>query len=172
MKTDLPELEAQLKASEEAISRHLDALQDEMRRTGQDVRDYVKKNPWVGVTACLVAGVAVGLLLGKRRGAVISRSLIGGYVDRLVDIGLEAGVSESEMTSLLREAVREAAPPVVGLAPAPRGSGLAGKVFGIVSGLAIDFAKRSIMGFLEERLSARRATVNDSTKSDMRSTGP
>ncbi len=171
MKTELPELEAQLRASEEAISRHMDALQDEVRRTGQDVRDYVKQNPWVGVTACLVAGVAVGLLLGKRGGGVSSRSLVGGYVDRLVDIGLEAGVSESEMASLLREAVREATPPHAGSAPAPRGSGIVGKVFGIASGLAIDLAKRSIMGFLEERLSARGASVNDSRTGDERPSG-
>ncbi len=169
MKTDLPELEAQLRASEEAIARHLDALQDEVQRTGQDVRDYVKRKPWVGVTACLVAGVAVGLLLGKRRGGDASRSLVGGYVDRLVDIGRDAGVSESEMASLLREALREVTPPAPGPMPAARGSGITGKIFGIASGLAIDFAKRSIMGFLEERLSARGASVNDSTTGKARS---
>ncbi|MDZ4699474.1 MAG: hypothetical protein SH809_07200 [Rhodothermales bacterium] len=171
MKTELPDLEAQLVASEEAISKHLDALQDEVQRTGQDVRDYVKRKPWVGVTACVVAGVAIGLLLGKRREGAVRRSRVGGYVDRLVDIGKEADVSDTEMATLLLGAVREVAPSLADSLPPSRGSGIAGKVFGIASGLAIDFARRSVLGFLEERLSARGAPTNDSTVGDGRSSG-
>lgn len=164
MKSDPNVLEARLKATEEAISAHLDALQEEVQRSGADVRHYLKENPWVALTASLVAGVALGMLLGKPRGQSSVGDVAGHALDRLGEIAREAGASESEIAQLLRQASRETArvqPPP----PPPRQSGIMGKLFGIASGLAFDLAKRSIMNFLDERLSAGGLSKND-RKSD------
>ncbi len=160
MKTD--SLDARLKASEEAIASHVEALQTEVEQTGREVRDFVLRNPWVGVTGALLGGVAVGLLLGKRRGPRTHRDVLDRYLDGLSDIARSAGATDEEVSVLLRDALRESMPPVVIRGAKEGRGGVAGKIFGIVSGIAFDMAKSSLMRFMDQRLSAGAPATNES----------
>jgi hypothetical protein len=162
MKSDPTTIEAQLKATEEAIARHLDAIQDEVQRTGADVRQYVKENPWVGITASLAAGLVLGLVLSRKGRFAASHEEEGEpALHKMADFARESGISERELAAMLRDAVREAAPPPPARASA--GGGVGNKLVAMLSGLVFDLAKRSIMNFVSDRLSARRSSANDSS---------
>lgn len=140
-----------LKQKEAEISKHLEALQDEMTSTGSDVKHYLKKNPWVGVAGSVVAGVAIGLLAGKKSKKIRQQEIVDTYIERLIDVAGQRDGSEREVGALLREALREIAPTASPSQPINKSGGLSGKLISIVVEMGLGFAKKSLMNFLEEK---------------------
>ncbi len=143
-----------MKQKEEAISKRIEALQHEMTSTGADVKQYLKNNPWVGLAGSVFAGIAVGLIAGKKSEKTRQKELVDTYIDRVAEVARETGASEQEVGVLLREALRNTMPPVVYSQPESKSSGLTGKLFGIAMDMAMGFAKKSLINFLEEQVVA------------------
>lgn len=145
---------SRLKEKEEEISKRIEALQGEMTSTGSDVKNYLKKNPWVGLAGSIVAGIAVGLIAGKKSAKTRQKELVDTYIERLTEVARETGASEREVGALLREALRESVPPPAFTEQKSKTGGLTGKLFGIGLEMAMGFAKKSFLNFLDEKTAA------------------
>ncbi|MFK7846462.1 MAG: hypothetical protein AB8G77_14280 [Rhodothermales bacterium] len=150
---------SRLKQKEEEISKRIEALQGEMTSTGSDVKNYLKKNPWVGLAGSIVAGIAVGLIAGKKSAKTRQKELVDTYIERLTEVARETGASEREVGALLREALRESAPPAAFAEQKSKSSGLTGKLFGIGLEMAMGFAKKSFLNFLDEKAAAAGSEI-------------
>ena len=146
---------SRLKQKEEEINRRIEALQGEMTSTGADVRQYLKKNPWIAVAGSVAAGVLVGLIAGKKSAKTQQKELVDTYIERLIEAARDNGATEQEVGALLREAMRSSMPPPAQQAyNTPKSGGLTGKLLGIGLDMAMGFAKKSFFNFLEEQANA------------------
>ena len=152
------EVEYRLKEKEKEINRHFEALQGEFEQTKQDVVAYVKDNPWLGIAGATLAGVLVGLIVGKKSQKDVHKELIDNYVERLANTARHAGASEGEVVGLMREALRETIPQVVYSVPNKKKSGLVGKLVGVVTDVAFGYVTKTLMNTLESQF---LATKND-----------
>lgn len=112
------DVKAEMHTRSESMGRRIDALEDEVTTAGLSLMQALKKRPLVSLGGAVLAGVALGLLLGgsKRRRARLESahaSLIKDYIDalsqdvrRAVDSGEEAGWA-------VRSALRDHVPLVV-----------------------------------------------------------
>lgn len=144
---------SRLKQKEEEISQRLQALQGEMTSTGEDVRNYLKKNPWIGIGGSVLAGVVVGLIAGKKSKKSQHKEQLDTYIDRLTQAARDSGVSERELSAILRDALHETISPLASQKPAKsKSAGLTAMVMGMVMDMALGFAKKSLTNFLDEKV--------------------
>lgn len=154
---------SRLKEKEEQISRRIEALQGEMTSTGADVKDYLKKNPWIGVAGSVFAGIVVGLIAGKKSAKTKQNELVDTYIKRLADAAHATGASEREVSTILREALHETMPPAASYKPKSKSSGLSGKLFGLAMDVAMGFAKKSLVNFLNDKAVTSPGSENRNT---------
>ena len=146
--TELKALSSRLEQKEAEIADRIEALQGEIEQTGDQIKGIVKNNPWVTVGGSLLAGLAVGLLLGKGGG---SRAESKGedFAVRLAEIAMRAGLSDREISGLLRDAKRETGPSMLFSAPQAKKKGIVGKLFGIAADVGLNVAKKQFMTYLD-----------------------
>lgn len=144
---------SRLKQKEEQINRRIEALQGEMTSTRVDVKNYLKDNPWIGVAGSVCAGIVVGLIAGKKSKKTRQKELLDTYISRLTEAAQETGVSEREVGALLREALHETVSPAAYSEPKSKSSGLSGKLMSMALEMAMGFAKKSFLNFLEDKAS-------------------
>ena len=145
------EVAAQLKAKEQEINGRIEALQKEVLHTGEDIKEFVKKNTWVSVAGSVVAGILVGLVLGKKNRKTQHRELVDQYMNRLADVARKAGAGDREVGELLRDALRDTMPPVIYSQPQKRSRGLGHMLMNMGADMAIGFAKKSLFNILDDR---------------------
>ena len=96
----------------------------------------------------------MGLIAGKKSEKTRQKELVDTYIERLTDAARETGASEREVGALLREALRDSMPPVSFSQPKSKSSGLSGKLFDLAMDMAMGFAKKSLLNFLDEKTSS------------------
>ena len=105
------EVESLLQSRTDSISSRLAALQQEAVDTGATVKRAVTDNVWLGVGAALVGGIAVGLLLTRRRASSpVAPSDPDGLADvvtRSVRSALEDGVDPTPAVATLLMGLRQ-----------------------------------------------------------------
>ena len=148
------EVEYQLKEKEKEINRHFEALQGEIKQTKHEAVAYVKDNPWIGIAGATLAGVVVGLIIGKKSKKAVHKELIDNYVEHLSGAARRAGASETEVVEFMREALRETIPQVVYSVPNTKKGGLGSKVFGILTDVAFGYLSKTLMNTVESQLMA------------------
>lgn len=150
------EVASKLKDKEDEINRHLEALQDEVARTGADIKAYIQANPWIPLAGSIAAGILVGLVLGRRNTKDKPRSFVDEYYSRLESIARQAGASEKEIDALLKEAAfRDTMASEPSTSSGKKTSGMGGKLFGIAANMAIGFAKKAVINAIEDRLAPK-----------------
>ena len=157
----IEEVASRLKAKEDEINRRVEAIQDEVKQTRQDVAAIVKANPWIGVIGTSLVGVLVGLAIGKKSQKQRHKELVDNYVQRLSEMARNSGASEEQVGDLLREALRDTIPQVVYSVPKNKSVGFAGKLFGMATDIAFGYLSKTLMNTLESQL-----TANDSSSSE------
>jgi len=160
------EAASRLKAKEEEINRRFEAIQDEVKQTRQDVVSLVKANPWWGVAGTTVAGILVGLIIGKKSQKQKHKELVDSYSRRLSEMAGNSGASEEQVGVLLREALRDTIPQVVHSVPKSKSSGLTGKLFGIATDIAFGYLSKTLMNTVETQLSARGTSAEEDSPED------
>ncbi len=156
---------SRLKQKEEEISQRLQALQDEVTSTGEDVRHYLRKNPWIGIGGSVLAGIVVGLIAGKKSKKEQHKERLDTYIDRLTQAARDSGVSDRELSAILRDALHETISPLASQKPPKsKSTGLAGMVMGMALDLALGFAKKSLTNFLDEKSAG--SEVSEMAKKD------
>ena len=147
------EVANRLKEKEEAINSRIEALQDELLQTRKEVESYVKDNPWIGVIGSIIAGVGVGLILGKKSQKAIHKELVNSYVNQLADVARRAGASEFEVGEVLREALRETQPPIVYAVPDRAAKkGLFSSLFGVATSVALNYGSKYALAAIDKQL--------------------
>lgn len=145
---------SKLKQKEEEINQRIEALQNEVSSTGSDVKHYLKTNPWVGLAGSVIAGVVVGLIVGGKSEKTRKKEKFDAYADQLSEAMGEAGVNTAEINTLLKEAIRSAADAPVYAPPQKKKSALSGKLFNVAVNMALGFAQKSLINFLDEKVAA------------------
>ena len=148
------EAASRLRAKEEEINRRIESLQEEVKQTKQEVVDYVKDNPWLGVTAATFAGVLVGLILGKRSDSAKQKGIMDLYAHHVSEMAGNSGVTEEQVRAILREALFESAQQAMYSASNNKSSGWKGKLFGLVKDVAFGYASKSLMNVVEAQLAS------------------
>lgn len=114
------EIEAELDARSSAISRRVTAIEEEVSSTPASIQDYLLNNPWIGLGGALLAGVAVGLLVGgrqrKKRARRYQRShraLVDTYLATVGEEVRRAIAKGRDAEAAVQEALRDRTPLVV-----------------------------------------------------------
>lgn len=146
------EVAQQLDKRSASINLRLDALQGEVATAGEAVREAVFRNPLLSVGGMLVAGLVVGLIVGKRRdrlgethAALLERYLdvVGEEVRRAVRRGRDADEA-------VREALQGRAPVIVYEAP-ERSEGFIKQSLDLVLKTAMGFAVKAALDTASNR---------------------
>ena len=146
------EVASRLKQKEDDINRHFEALQGEVKQTKKEVEAYVKANPWIGIVGSIVAGIGVGLIIGKKSQKAIHKELVNTYVNRLAEVTRHSGASEAEVGSVLRDALKDTLPQVVYSMPEKNSSkGLGGKLVGMMASIAFSYFSKALIHRLEQQ---------------------
>lgn len=160
------EVASRLRAKEEEINQRFEALQDEVKQTKNDVVAYVKENPWLGVAATTAVGVLVGLIIGKRSDSAKQSEILNTYARHVSEMAGNSGVSEEQVRSMLREALRETAAQAMYSVPKKKSGGLKGKLFGIVTDIAFGYLSKTVMNSVEARLSPQDPASSSSASDE------
>lgn len=112
------DVKAEMRTRSESMGRRMDALEDEVTGAGQSLMQALKRRPLVSLGGALLAGVAVGLLLGgskSRRARLKSAhaSLVEDYVDALGKDVRRAVASGEEAGWAVRNALQDHVPLVI-----------------------------------------------------------
>ncbi len=150
----LEEAANRLRQKEEEISRHLDALQEDVRQTKQDVVGYVKENPWLGLAGSTFAGILVGLLLGKIGKSPRAEKRLEQYVDQLITASRQSGATEEELAQILERAARGTATSVVYASPERKSKGLGSQVLGLLADIGMGLLKKSLLQAIDQQIQA------------------
>ena len=119
------EVQAQLEARSEAITRRFDAIEEEVTSTGENVKQALR-HPLVMTGATVVLGVAVGLLFGGSRKNGRARKsdspldVLSDVVAEEAERAMQAGYEPQEA---LRHAIRNRGPFVINPAPEKKARG-------------------------------------------------
>lgn len=110
-------VERKLQMKMQHIEGHLDALQDEVTTLGPAVGKAIFEHPLVSVGGMLVAGLAVGLLLGgRRRSPAVAerrRALVERYIDALVAETRYRVARGQDADAAVRDALEDHTPLIV-----------------------------------------------------------
>ncbi len=143
------ELEARLQSTAEAMNERFDAIQGEIVSTRETVRTGLAKNPLLSVGGAIVAGVAVGWLLGgskRRRTQNRHRQLVSSYLDAVRD-EVRASMGDGEdVESAVRGALQERVPIVVyENSTSDSSGGLLRETFEIIARTALSMLARDVV---------------------------
>jgi hypothetical protein len=145
------EVASRLKAKEFEINQHIEALQEEVARTGANIKDFVQARPFLPVAGSILTGILVGLILGRRSKRARYREMLDDYMDRLAEVARQSGASERDVSLLLRDALRESIPSVVVSPSAKKTNGFGSRLFSMAADMAIGFAMKTIVNVVEDR---------------------
>ena len=151
------EAASRLRAKEEEINRRFEALQDEVNQTKEDVFDFVKANPWLGICGTAMAGIVVGLLIGGKSQKTKRKEMVDSYVRGLSEMARNSGINEEQVGVVLREALRDAAPQFAYPVHKKKSAGMTGKLFGVVADVALGYLSKTLMSAVEAQLSSKES---------------
>ncbi len=120
------EVELQLRAKSDEISRRIDAIQDEITNTGEQVRQAIFENPLVTVGASVGAGLLVGLIFGgsgsknKPDTAKRYRSLIDEYIEAIADETKKGAKKGKDAGEAVKGALKDRVPLIVYQGASPK----------------------------------------------------
>ncbi len=145
-KPSATELRAALDARTEQINRRVEAIQTEVQRVPEEVRHALVRNPVVSLGGSLVAGLAVGLLIGgigkkKRAIPAAHATLVAEYLDALADDARQAIKKGEDVGRAIRRTIGKYTPLVVVTEPDSH-HGAEG-----VFKTALDMAFKTALGF-------------------------
>ena len=113
-------LEDELNEASDHIERHLQALQEEFSTLGSSIGSALLNHPVVSVGGALLAGLAVGLIFGKKKqpadpfqGQAAHRALVERYVDTLVEETRHQVQRGADVEAAVRAVLQERVPVIV-----------------------------------------------------------
>lgn len=154
------EVRAQLADRQATMQRRIDALEDEVATSGDDLRDRVQAavlgNPLVIAGAAVGAGLLVGLLFGgrgRRKGPDAHRALVDAYIDAVAQDARRYAERGRTGADAVREALQDRVPLVV--YEAPRGGqtrGFFANLLDLTFKTAVGFAVKAGVDYLSRRI--------------------
>ncbi len=146
------QLEAQLEAKSEEIKGRMSAIQQEVATLGDSAKEAVLKNPLLGVSGAVVAGVVLVWLLGSRRKRKLKkhRALVERYVEVLLQKADREVKKGKDPTLALQDVLHERIPMIVSDRPAEEQGGVIRNSLGLlvqsVMGIVITMAADRLLG--------------------------
>lgn len=158
----LAEKKAQVKAKlaerEASMARRYNGFQGGVEDMSKTVQEDLLGNPLIKLGGVMLAGVIVGLILGKRKNKSLyaglsasAKPIVDQYIHVLRDAAVSSGVSEEKVREVVLEALQNRVPILVENSSAPPSSGLLRSLLRGVMRTAVPFAIQAGLNHLADK---------------------
>lgn len=148
------QVQAKLAEREASMSRRYDGLHGGVENIGETVKQDLLANPLVKIGGVVLAGLVVGLILGKRKDKSLykelshtNRAVVDQYIHALRDTVLESGMDENEIREIVLDALKNRVPILVEHTPRAKSPGLFRSILRVAISSAMPLVVRTSLDY-------------------------